>query len=92
MGVIGWIYYHSDKSNTVNTVALGIVLAGAGGNLWDRIFHHSVRDFIDVHIKNYHWPTFNVADILICVGVGLLILKTVKTAKVEEQDSKAEKQ
>lgn len=73
-----WIFYRYDKSSTLNTVGLAAVLSGAVGNLIDRIKYHSVRDFIDVHVGNYHWPTFNVADILICVGVGLLILKTFR--------------
>lgn len=74
-----WIYYRTDKSSDLNTVGLATILSGAVGNLFDRIKYHSVRDFIDVHVGNHHWPTFNVADILICVGVGLLVLKTIKT-------------
>ncbi|NOG84419.1 MAG: hypothetical protein HND49_11560 [Planctomycetes bacterium] len=53
-------------------------LSGAIGNLWDRIFYHHVRDFIDVHIgRLYHWPTFNLADSFICIGVGLLLYETL---------------
>jgi signal peptidase II len=55
---------------------LPLVLGGALGNVFDRIRYGHVIDFIDAHImlKNgpYHWPTFNVADIAICVGVGLM--------------------
>lgn len=55
---------------------LPLVLGGALGNLIDRIRYNSVIDFINVHIKigsfEYTWPTFNVADIAICVGVGLM--------------------
>lgn len=76
--LVTWIYCHSDKSNTVNTIGLAIILSGAIGNLWDRIFFHSVRDFIDIHIGNYHWPTFNVADSLICVGAGFIIFRNIK--------------
>ncbi len=60
----------------------GMILSGAIGNLWDRIFHHHVRDFIDVHLgMGYHWPTFNIADSLICVGVGLVLYETLFTKK-----------
>jgi signal peptidase II len=55
---------------------LPLVLGGALGNVFDRIRYGSVIDFIDFHIslhgRDHHWPTFNVADIAICVGVGLM--------------------
>ncbi|MHC4511062.1 MAG: signal peptidase II [Planctomycetota bacterium] len=58
-------------------IALGLFAAGICGNLYDRIFNDgSVRDFIDVYYRSYHWHTFNVADSLLCIGVGLLIIST----------------
>jgi signal peptidase II len=55
---------------------LPLVLGGALGNVFDRIRYGHVIDFIDVHVvirgRDHHWPTFNVADIAICVGVGLM--------------------
>lgn len=57
---------------------LPLVLGGALGNVFDRIRYGHVIDFIDVHLilkgRDHHWPTFNVADIAICVGVGLMAL------------------
>ncbi|MGA3122137.1 MAG: signal peptidase II [Polyangiaceae bacterium] len=57
---------------------LPLVLGGALGNVLDRIRYGHVIDFIDVHVTlkgvEHHWPTFNVADIAICVGVGLMAL------------------
>lgn len=54
---------------------LPLVLGGALGNVFDRIRYGHVIDFIDLHYKDrYHWPTFNVADVAICVGVGLMAL------------------
>jgi lipoprotein signal peptidase len=57
---------------------LPLVLGGALGNVFDRIRYGSVIDFIDVHGEwggiDHHWPTFNVADIAICVGVGLMAI------------------
>lgn len=59
-------------------VALGLVAAGACGNLYDRIFNGGfVRDFIDVYYRNYHWPTFNVADSLLCIGVVIIMLPLI---------------
>jgi signal peptidase II len=61
--------------------ALPLVLGGALGNLVDRLAHGYVIDFIDVHVsllgREYHWPTFNVADAAITVGVALLALDLV---------------
>jgi signal peptidase II len=57
---------------------LPLVLGGALGNVFDRIRYGLVIDFIDVHVVHNgierHWPTFNVADIAICVGVGLMAI------------------
>lgn len=56
-------------------VALGLMNAGILGNLYDRLFNEGrVRDFIDVYVGSYHWPTFNVADSLLCIGVGLMLI------------------
>ena len=50
-----------------------IVMGGALGNLFDRIYYSAVPDFIDFHINNFHWFIFNVADIFISLGVICLI-------------------
>ena len=56
-------------------VALALFLAGIVGNLYDRAFNPGgVRDFIDAYWGKYHWPAFNVADSMLCVGMGILIL------------------
>jgi len=53
--------------------------------LWDRIWFRCVRDFIDLHIGDkYHWPTFNVADSLICVGVFMLVITSFSAPKHKE--------
>jgi len=61
-------------------VSLTFILAGALGNLADRLLYGEVVDFLDVYWRGYHWPAFNVADSFICIGVGmsLLILTTHK--------------
>lgn len=60
---------------------LGLILGGAIGNLVDRYRVGQVTDFIDAHWNNvYHFPTFNVADSAICVGMGILIWMTLKSA------------
>ena len=63
-------------------IALALFAAGVCGNLYDRIFNNGlVRDFIDVYYRQYHWPAFNVADSLLCVGVGLMIISSFRAPK-----------
>lgn len=64
----------SDKRKTVG---LSLVVGGAFGNFIDRVRLGYVIDFIDFHIKDWHYATFNIADSAICVGVFLLIIETV---------------
>jgi signal peptidase II len=49
------------------------ILAGAYSNLYDRFLHGAVVDFIDLYIKSYHWPIFNLADVFIVLGVFWLL-------------------
>jgi signal peptidase II len=65
--------------------ALALLLAGIVGNVTDRIRLGFVIDFIDVQLGSWHYPTFNVADMAICVGAGLMILDMFLTKKTEEK-------
>jgi signal peptidase II len=77
MVVIFVIFFFSGRQPRIFHVALGFLAAGIAGNLYDRIFNDGlVRDFIDVYYHSFHWPTFNVADIWLCVGAGLLLIST----------------
>ena len=62
------------KTNDVRFYFYLLIFGGALGNLFDRLYYSAVPDFIDVHINNYHWFVFNVADIFITIGVLCLIL------------------
>ena len=62
------------KSNGIKKYALLMIFGGAIGNLFDRIVYRAVPDFIDLHINNFHWFIFNIADIFITIGVFLMIL------------------
>ena len=63
-----------DKDNEY--IALSFILAGALGNLYDRLFLGYVIDFIEIHYGNFYWPIFNIADISISIGVILLLYTT----------------
>ena len=62
------------KSNGIQKYSLLMILGGALGNLFDRIFYKAVPDFFDFHIGDFHWFIFNVADIFITIGVIFMIL------------------
>ena len=62
------------KSQGIKKYALLMIFGGAIGNLFDRIYYKAVPDFIDLHINNFHWFIFNIADIFISIGVFLMIL------------------
>jgi signal peptidase II len=83
-------YYHilSRKHGHIAAASVGFLLGGALGNLIDRFFHAMVTDFIDVGIGGHRWPTFNIADSSILVGLGLIFLLEFKT---EKQDKHLEK-
>jgi signal peptidase II len=65
-------------------LGLMLVLGGAAGNLYDRINYGYVIDFLDVFYGTYHWPTFNVADSAITIGIGFLLLEVLHKPSVEE--------
>ena len=76
VAILGVFLFGGNRQKLVN-IALGLFAAGVCGNLYDRAFNGGlVRDFIDVYYRSYHWHTFNVADALLCVGVGLLIISS----------------
>ena len=72
--IISVIIYMVIKSNGLKRFALLMIIGGALGNLYDRVVFLAVQDFIDFHIGNFHWFTFNIADIFISVGVIFMIL------------------
>lgn len=65
------VFFFKVKDNFVK-LGLALILGGGIGNLIDRFFYGKVRDFIDFHIGNWHYPAFNVADT--CVSLGIIIL------------------
>lgn len=66
----------------LSRAAGGILAGGIAGNLVDRLFRGRVVDFLDFHwLETYHYPTFNLADVAICAGVGLLLLHTLRCSR-----------
>ena len=69
-----WLWFTSSR---LVTVALGMIIGGAIGNVIDRIQYGWVVDFLDFHVAGYHWPAFNLADSAVVTGVGLLLLDSL---------------
>ena len=82
--VILAIIYLMIKSSNLDKIFLSLVLGGALGNLYDRALYFSVPDFIDIHFNDYHWFTFNIADIFISLGIILILLNEVFLKKNEK--------
>jgi signal peptidase II len=90
VGILIWLFYARAARDWLLTVALGAIMAGILGNLYDRLglpgldwgtfdpnragqTVHAVRDWIQVYIGTYPWPTFNIADSMLVCGAGLLL-------------------
>ena len=67
-----WLIWRNAR-RTLFSASLALIVSGAVGNLWDRLVYGYVTDFLDFHAFGWHWPSFNVADICICVGAVLLV-------------------
>tara|TARA_B100000029_G_scaffold252442_1_gene249349 strand:- start:272 stop:781 length:510 start_codon:yes stop_codon:yes gene_type:complete len=81
---LGLIYFLL-KSKGIYVYLLAIIIGGSLGNLFDRIYYYAVPDFIDLHLGNYHWFIFNIADIFITVGIiGLILAELLKKEKISE--------
>ena len=68
----------------VETVAIGLVIGGALGNVVDRLRQGAVTDFLDVYWRNWHWPTFNGADIAISLGALLVLTAMLRPSRSKE--------
>ena len=73
--IIIYLIYLMVKSENFTKLALSLVIGGALGNVYDRINYFAVPDFIDLHFKEFHWFTFNAADIFITIGILLILLQ-----------------
>jgi signal peptidase II len=73
--IVGWMLWRHPGRTLLN-LGLALILAGAIGNLIDRVAYGHVVDFLDFHAFGWHWPAFNVADSAITVGAGILIAES----------------
>ena len=71
--VIIILIYFANKCQGFEKISYILIISGALGNIFDRIYYNAVPDFIDLHINDFHWFIFNIADIFISVGILCLI-------------------
>jgi len=78
---MGLIFFLT-KSKGSTAYILALIIGGSLGNLFDRSYYYAVPDFIDIHVGNFHWFIFNVADIFITIGIiGLIIVEILNIKK-----------
>lgn len=85
--VVSALLWKNSHSITSTGVGLSLILGGAIGNLWDRLFSGRVVDFFDFFLGSYHWPAFNVADSAIVVGALLLVAEILFAKTPAEQNA-----
>lgn len=78
VSIIIWLATLSYQNRWLS-VALALIVGGALGNLFDRLIYGYVIDFIDLYVSHFHWPVFNVADMAVCVGAGMLLIDLIKS-------------
>ena len=73
------------KAKGIYIYLFALIIGGSLGNLLDRIYYYAVPDFIDVHLGNFHWFIFNIADIFITIGIiGLIFVELFKKKKMSK--------
>lgn len=82
-----YFFWRTPRTDDRVLGGLAMLLAGIIGNVTDRTRLGFVVDFIDVQFGNWHYPTFNVADVAICTGAGLLLLDMILTSRKQKRES-----
>lgn len=70
-----WLLAAERAGGRMGQIGMALIIGGAVGNVVDRLTRRGVTDFIDLHIDNHHWPTFNVADSAIVIGAALVLVE-----------------
>ncbi len=73
LAIVGYLWYRLPEDSWQSALGYSLIMAGALGNLIDRVRLGEVVDFLDLYWGRYHWPAFNVADSLVCLGAAWLV-------------------
>ncbi len=78
--IVGWLTRLRQHERWM-AIALTLILGGAVGNVIDRVYFGHVIDFIDIYVRDWHWPAFNVADSAICIGAVMMVIDGLRGHK-----------
>lgn len=81
LAAVGLYFWFAPSRNRGLMIALALVVGGAVGNLIDRFTSGAVTDFIDIYVGLHHWPSFNVADSAISIGIVLMAIDSFRSHK-----------
>ena len=87
LAAVGIYFWFTPTRDRMLLTALALVVGGAIGNLIDRVSSGAVTDFLDVYVGLHHWPSFNVADSAISVGIVLMAIDSFRTHKDHQTES-----
>lgn len=90
IAVSGMLIYWLKKQKFTqywSNISYALILGGALGNLLDRMIHGYVIDFLHVYWDKYHFPIFNLADVWICIGAGMLIIEALMEGKNKKEST-----
>ncbi|HEY2291186.1 MAG TPA: signal peptidase II [Thermoanaerobaculia bacterium] len=86
---VGLYFWYTPSHDRVLLAALALVVGGAVGNLIDRVWNGAVTDFLDVYVGLHHWPSFNVADSAISIGIVLMAIDSFRPRHHQESPAAA---
>ena len=89
IAIFAWLLATGRAGSGATRWGFALVLAGAAGNLIDRILYGFVLDFLDFYLRDWHWPAFNVADSAITIGVALIVFEMIFGARASGEGSAA---
>lgn len=81
MLIVAGVLWKTGRVVNATSIALALILGGAAGNLYDRLFSRYVIDFLAFNVFGYHYPDFNIADSCIVIGAALLLLEVFRSPK-----------
>jgi len=84
LGVVAYLWWRLPDDQILGATGFSLIFAGAVGNLIDRVRLGEVIDFLDFHVGRFHWPAFNVADSLVCLGAGFLLWYIFREEKSQD--------
>jgi signal peptidase II len=79
VAAVSAMLWKAERMDTRSLLGLALILGGAAGNVFDRIVSGRVTDFLLLYVRDWQWPTFNVADSAIVIGSGLLLLDLLRS-------------